>query len=127
MSILALLAASVMGLTELPPQKPVPGRCLVFIWVKSNPPLRLAMIDETAKTMRLRKGKQMFDISEIAPGQYGGHGYRTTMVLSFAPSPGITNGAIIESGSMRIEQVAPNGAPAGEIMTFPVGGMRACQ
>ena len=122
MSLLAILAASVMGLTELPPQKPVPGRCLSFLWVKTTPPLRLAMIDETAKTMRLRKGKQMFDISEIAPGQYGGHGYKVTVVLDFAPSPGITNGAIIDSGSLRIEQLA-----GGETMSFPVGGMRSCQ
>lgn len=118
-----MLAASVMGLTELPPQKPIPGRCLSFLWVKATPPLRLGMIDETAKTMRLRKGKQMFDIAEIAPGKYTGHGYMITVVLDFAPSPGITNGAIIDSGSMRIEQTTPGG----EVMSFPVGGMRACQ
>ena len=45
-----------------------------------------------------------------------------TVVLDFAPSPGITNGAIIDSGSMRIEQLA-----GGETMSFPVGGMRSCQ
>ncbi len=123
MSMLAMLAASVMGLTELPPQKPVPGRCLTFLWVKTTPPLRIAMIDETAKTMRLRKGKQMFDIAEISPGKYGGHGYMVTVVLDFAPSPGITNGAIIDTGSMRIEQTTPGG----EVMSFPVGGMRSCQ
>ena len=48
MSFIALAAATVLGLTELPPQKPVPGRCLSFLWVKTTPPLRLAMIDETA-------------------------------------------------------------------------------
>lgn len=123
MSVLALLAASVMGLTELPPQKPIPGRCLSFLWVKTTPPLRIGMIDETAKTLRMRKGKQMFDIAEIAPGQYGGHGYLVKVVLDFAPSPGITNGAIIDSGSMRIEQTTPGG----EVMSLPVGGMRTCQ
>ena len=123
MSFIALAAATVLGLTELPPQKPVPGRCLSFLWVKTTPPLRLAMIDETARTMRMRKGKQMFDIAEIAPGQYGGHGYRVTVVLNYAPSPGITNGAIIDNGSMRIEQLQPGG----EVMSFPVGGMRSCQ
>jgi hypothetical protein len=123
MSFIALAAATVLGLTELPPQKPVPGRCLSFLWVKTTPPLRLAMIDETARTMRMRKGKQMFDIAEIAPSQYGGHGYRVTVVLNYAPSPGITNGAIIDNGSMRIEQLQPGG----EVMSFPVGGMRSCQ
>lgn len=127
MSVLAMLAASVMGLTELPPQKPLPGRCLSFLWVKTSPPLRIAMIDETARTMRLRRGKQMLDIAEFAPGQYGGHGYRVTVVLDFAPSPGITNGAIIDSGSMRIEQLSADGTPGGEVMSFPVGGMRSCQ
>ena len=115
--------AFALGKTELPSQKPVPGRCLSFLWVKTTPPLRLAMIDETARTMRMRKGKQMFDIAEIAPSQYGGHGYRVTVVLNYAPSPGITNGAIIDNGSMRIEQLQPGG----EVMSFPVGGMRSCQ
>jgi hypothetical protein len=123
MSMLAMLAASVMGLTELPPQKQVPGRCLTFLWVKTTPPLRIAMIDETAKTMRMRRDKQMFDIAEVAPGQYAGHGYRVTVVLQFAPSPGITNGAVVDSGSMRIEQLAPGG----EVMSLPAGGMRSCQ
>lgn len=122
MSLLAILAVGVMGLTELPPQKAIAGRCLSFLWVKTTPPLRIGMIDETARTMRLRKDKQMFDIAEFAPGQYGGHGYKVTVVLDFAPSPGITNGAIIDSGSMRIEHLE-----SGQTMSLPVGGMRSCQ
>jgi hypothetical protein len=123
MMIALLAAAGIMGLTELPPQKAEPGRCRVFLWVKSNPPLRLAMIDETAKTMRLRRDKQMFDIAEFAPGQYGGHGYKVTVVLNFAASGAIQNGAIVDSGSMRIERTDGSG----ESVSFPAGGMRACQ
>ena len=121
--ILLAAAATLLGLTELPPQAPAPGRCRVFLWAKTETPFRIAMLDESSQTLRLRKGKQMFDIAEIAPGQYGGHGYRVTVVLNYAPSPGITNGAIIDNGSMRIEQLQPGG----EVMSFPVGGMRSCQ
>ena len=127
MSVLALLAASVMGLTELPPQKPIPGRCLSFLWVKTTPPLRIGMIDETAKTLRMRKGKQMFDIAQFAPGEFGGHGYRVAVRLDFSDSGQIQNGQLVSSGSMRIEQVDAKGAPAGESIAVPVGGMRSCQ
>ncbi len=120
MIALSMLAASVLGLTELPPQKQVPGRCLIFLWTKAEIPLRIAMIDETAKTMRMRKGKQMFDIASYAPDQYGGHGYQVTVHLEFDQGNSIQYGNLIRSGSMRIEQLG------GETMSIPVGGMRAC-
>ena len=118
--ILAILATSLLGLTELPPQKAEPGRCRVFLWTRTEQPLRIAMIDESTRTMRMRKGKQMFDIAEYAPGQYGGHGYTVLVNLDFADGNAIQNGQIIRSGSMRLEQ------QGGETMSVPVGGMRAC-
>lgn len=122
MIALALLAASVMGLTELPPQKAEPGRCRIFLWTRTEAPLRIAMIDETSKTMRMRKGKQMFDINEISPGQFGGHGYTVTVNLEFAEGNAIQGGNLIRSGSMRLEQLGEGG----QILSLPVGGMRAC-
>jgi hypothetical protein len=127
--MLALLAAtaSILGLTELPPQAAAPGRCRTFLWTRTETPMRIAMIDESAQTMRMRKGKQMFDIAAFAPGQFGGHGYRVTVTLAFAQGGQIQNGQIIESGAMRIEQLQADGtASGGETLVVPVGGMRGC-
>lgn len=123
---LALLSATLMGLTELPPQAAAPGRCRVFLWTRSEPPLRIAMIDETARTMRLARGKQLLDLAETPPGVYGGHGYRIAANLAFAQGGQIQNGQIIESGALRIEQLDASGAPAGDTLVVPVGGMRGC-
>ncbi|PZU45528.1 MAG: hypothetical protein DI568_13630 [Sphingomonas sp.] len=124
--ILLAAAATLMGLTELPPQAPAPGRCRVFLWAKTETPFRIAMLDESSQTLRLRKGKQMFDIAQFAPGEYGGHGYRVAVHLEFASGGQIQNGQLISSGSLRIEQVNAQGLPAGESISVPVGGMRGC-
>lgn len=122
MIALAVLATSLLGLTELPPQQAAPGRCRTFLWTRTEAPIRIAMIDETSQTMRMRKGKQMFDIAQFAPGQFGGHGYKVSVRLEFASGGQIQNGAIIESGSMRIEQTDGSS----ETIVVPVGGMRGC-
>lgn len=126
MILLAAVAGSLMGLTELPPQPEAPGRCRVFLWTRTEAPMRIAMIDESSQTMRLQKGtgrgKQMFDIAQYAPGQFGGHGYQLSVQLQFSSSGQIQNGAIIESGSMRIEQAGGGG----DSIVVPVGGMRGC-
>jgi hypothetical protein len=123
---LGLLAAALLGLTELPPQAAAPGRCRIFLWTRTAAPIRIAMIDETSQTMRMQKGtgrgKQMFDIAQFAPGEFGGHGYKVSVRLEFAPGNQIQNGAIIESGSMRIEETSGTG----ESIVVPVGGMRGC-
>jgi helix-turn-helix protein len=120
--MLAILATGLLGLTELPPQPPAPGRCRTFLWTRTEAPVRIAMIDESSQTMRLRKGKQMFDIAQFAPNQFGGHGYRVSVQLAFASGGQIQNGQIIESGSIRIEDASGSG----EAMVVPVGGMRGC-
>ena len=122
MMLFGMLAAGLLGLTELPPQAAAPGRCRTFLWTRTETPVRIGMIDETSQTMRMRKGKQMFDIAQFAPGEYGGHGYKVSVRLEFARGGQIQNGAIIESGSMRIEQTTPGG----EAIVLPVGGMRGC-
>jgi hypothetical protein len=76
--------------------------------------------------MRLRKAKQMFDIAEFAPGQYGGHGYRVAATLSFNEGGQIRNGQVIDSGALRIEQVTADGQATGDAIVVPVGGMRGC-
>lgn len=115
-----LAAAAVLGLGELPPQKIAPGQCLTFLWLKRTPPLRIAMIDDAAHRMRLQSGKRSFDIPEVAPGEYAGNGYRVIVNLDFGSRPGMTDGAVIDSGSMRIE-------PAdGVALSAAVGGMRSC-
>lgn len=110
-----------LGLTELPQQKLVPGRCVAFLWVRSETPVRLAMIDESAQTLRLARGKQMLDMPRVSPGIYAGHGMTVTLNLEFAERQGLTGGALIESGVMRFDVAGQ------ESISFPVGGMRACQ
>lgn len=123
-SMLVILAAatSLLGLTELPPQKADPGRCRTFLWLKQEPPLRIAMIDEANRSMRIQQGKQSLDLRENGPGIYEGNGYRIVVTLDFAAANQLTNGAIIDAGSVRIELTSPDA----EAMSFPVGGMRAC-
>jgi hypothetical protein len=124
--MMGILTVALLGLTELPPQPAAPGRCRTFLWTRTEAPIRIAMIDESSQTMRMQKGtgraKQMFDIAQFAPGEFGGHGYKVSVRLEFATGGQIQNGAIIESGSMRIEQT--NGS--GEAIVVPVGGMRGC-
>ena len=126
MMLLVAAATTILGLSELPPQAPAPGRCRTFLWTRTQQPVRIAMIDETSQTMRMQKGagrdKQMFDIAQFAPGQFGGHGYKVSVQLQFATGGQIQNGAIIESGSMRIEQTGGTG----DTIVLPVGGMRGC-
>ena len=121
--VLAAAGSTILGLSELPTQPSDPGRCRTFLWLKREPPLRIAMIDESARTMRLAQGKRSFDIAETAPGRYEGQGYRITVRLEFGERPGITDGAVIDDGSMRIEPLAPNAMA----MSIPVGGMRSCR
>jgi hypothetical protein len=123
---LALLSAALMGFTELPPQAAAPGRCRTFLWTRSETPMRIAMIDETARTMRLARGKQLLDIAEVEPGVYGGSGFRIAATLAFVEGGQIQNGQVIDSGALRIEQQDANGAPAGDALVVPVGGMRGC-
>jgi hypothetical protein len=126
MSAFVALAAGLLGLVELPPQQAAPGRCRIFLWTRTEAPIRIAMIDESSQTMRMQKGtgrgKQMFDIAQFAPGQFGGHGYKVSVQLEFVVNSQIQNGAIIDSGSMRIEQTGGTG----DSLVVPVGGIRGC-
>ncbi len=122
-STLAILATTaLLGLTELPPQPPAPGHCRTFLWLKQEPPFRIAMIDDSARTMRMQRDRQMFDMAESQPGRYEGHGYRVTVSLQFSTSDAVTDGAIVDSGSIRIEETRADA----EALSFPVGGLRAC-
>lgn len=121
MILLSILMPAALGLTELPPQKLLPGRCVAFLWTRSETPTRLAMIDENARTLRMARGKQILDLPRVNPGVYAGHGMTVTINLEFAERQGLTNGALVEAGVMRFE------VPGQESLSLPVGGMRACQ
>lgn len=119
-ALLLLTAAPILGLTELPAQKLPPGRCVTFLWTRTETPVRLAMVDEAAQTMRLNKGKQMMDIARVGPGRYAGHGYDITVTLEYSDRRGLANGSVVDAGAMRIEMQGQ------DAMVLPVGGMRAC-
>lgn len=122
MMLIAAAAATLLGLTELPAQTLPAGRCYTFLWTRTAAPVRIAMLDETAQTLRLNKGKQMMDIARIGPGTFGGHGYIITLNLDFADQPAFANGTLIDAGSMRVELRAPGQ----ESLAIPVGGIRSC-
>jgi len=119
--LLSILMPVALGLTELPPQKLAPGRCVAFLWTRSETPVRLAMIDESAQILRMARGRQTLDMARVSPGIYAGHGMTVTVNLQFAERQGLTNGALIDAGVMRFDVAGQDS------ISLPVGGMRACQ
>lgn len=121
--IFAALALSIatLGLSDLPQQKLEPGRCVSMLWSKAQPPMRIAMVDERAQTLLLRRNRKDVLLPATGPTSYAGDGLTVTIDLSFRPSQGITDGAVIDTGSMEIADAS------GEALILPVGGIRACR
>ena len=120
---LAALALSVasLGLSDLPQQKLEPGQCVTMLWSRGQPPMRIAMVDDKAQTLRLRRNRKDVLLAATGPTSYAGDGLTIALDLSFRKTEGITDGAVIDSGSMEITDAA------GEALILPVGGMRACR
>ncbi len=126
MILLPLLSLATLGITELPPQELQPGRCVTFLWTRTEVPKRIAMVDETNRTLRLARsgagrGKQLMDIAQSAPGVFAGNGYTVTVSLDFSDRQGLANGSLVDAGSLRVETPGQDGE------VVPVGGIRACQ
>ena len=121
MILLSILTPLALGLTQLPEQKLIPGRCVAFLWTRSETPVRIAMVDESAQFLRLARGRQILDIARVSPGIYAGHGMTVTLNLEFAERQGLTDGSLVESGVMRFDR------PGQDSIALPVGGMRACR
>ncbi len=120
LSILALSVAS-LGLQDLPQQKIAPGQCVIMLWSKAQPPLRIAMIDEQRQTLLLQRNRRAVTLAASGPSHYSGDGLSIGVDLVFRDGAAVSNGAIIDSGSIDIT------AADGETLVLPVGGIRACQ
>jgi hypothetical protein len=118
--ILALLSLATLGVSQLPPQKLVPGRCVVFLWTRSETPVRFAMLDESARSLRIVRGKQQIDLPQTAPETYAGAGLSVSVRLEISERAGLTSGALVDSGVVRFD------VPGKDSEAFPVGGIRAC-
>lgn len=122
---LLLLATAIalpgLPLEELPQQKLEPGRCVAFLWTRTTPPLRIAMIDETTATLRISMDRKQRELAQEQPGYYAAPDIRIRVDLDFAPGSTIPAGEIIRQGAIRIEQ------PGKDTLVMPVGGVRACQ
>lgn len=116
--IAALLLA--VTLSELPPQRVPPGRCVAVLWSRAEPPLRIAMLDESARTLRLQLDGRTVDLAEQQPGRYVAPGLAVTVRLDRAERPGLTQGSVIEGGTLRLE---PDGQDS---QVVPIGGLAAC-
>lgn len=120
----AAIQASQFPLEELPTQQAMPGRCVIFLWTRNDPPLRVAMIDESAGTLRLKMNGKQQDLTRpdvTRPTRYAMAGMAITLDLDLEQRAGMAGGAVIEQGSMRLEQADRDG------FVVPVGGIRACQ
>lgn len=121
--IAAILAASIasLGLEELPQQKLDAGRCVVILWSKAQPPIRIAMVDETGQSLRIRRNRKEEILPATGPATYQGNGLKFVLDLEMAERQGLSDGAMVEAGSVQIE------AAGGESLILPVGGIRACK
>lgn len=123
MMLLAVLSLAplALDLAELPQQTLEPGRCVTFLWTRTEPPRRVAMADETARTLRIVQGGKPVDLPATGEASYGGAALSITLDLDISQRGGVTDGAIIEQGAMRVE------AAGRDSVVVPVGGIRACR
>ena len=115
------LSVATLGLSDLPPQKLEAGQCVTMLWSKGQPPIRIAMVDEKAQALQLQRNRRTVSLPATGPASYAGEGLAVTLDLSFRQTDAISNGAVVETGSMEITDAS------GEALILPVGGMRACR
>ena len=121
MMLLAALILLPFDLGELPQQTLQPGRCVMVLWTRTEPPRRVAMADETARTLRIVQAGKPVDLAATGEASYAGGGLTITLDLDMSQRGGVTDGAIIEQGAMRVE------AAGRDSVVVPVGGIRACR
>lgn len=115
---LALIAAD---LHELPTQKLEKGSCATFLWTKTEPPRRIAMIDEKNGTLRIREKKKDRTLSQTGGRTYGDDTITIALDLDIEQNPALTDGALVQAGAMRIDR------PDGSSDILAVGGIRGCR
>lgn len=112
-----LLAVATLALGELPPQ-PMPegSGCAIFLWTRSEPPRRIAMVSELRATVRIQWAGQTLELARTGDGRFTGAGITVGLDLSLDSDPSGT----VATGILRITP------EAGEEHVIPVGGLRGC-
>mgnify|MGYP005836511603 CR=1 FL=1 len=121
MTALAILAAALLPLAELPPQPFPPGSgCAIFLWTRAEPPKRIAMLSERNERLKVMIGKSAVELARLGePGSYGAEGLRIRLDLRLDPGQPMGAGGVV-AGVMRIERANE------EELALAVGGLRAC-
>lgn len=107
-------------LAELPPQPMAPGQCLTFLWSRTEPPRRVAMIDERAGILRIMHDGKPLDLARTAPGAYAAGPLQARVDLQLQTHPDVTDARIVEQGTLRLE------APGEDMLLLSVGGLSGC-
>jgi hypothetical protein len=117
MTAFALLVAAGLALGELPPQAmPAGSGCAIFLWTRSEPPKRIAMVSEQRATVRISWQGQTVELARSGTGVFAGSGVTVALDITLDSDP---SGAVA-GGVMR---VTPDGQ---EEHVIPVGGLRGC-
>ncbi|WP_448585954.1 hypothetical protein [Thermaurantiacus sp.] len=119
--MIALVLASAVALAELPPQPFPPGMgCAIFLWTRTEPPKRIAMLAERPAVLRVMPGRAPVDLPRGAePGSYTNGKLKVTLDIAILPEAGF-GGSDVVGGAMRVETAD------GEEQILAVGGLRAC-
>lgn len=120
--MLAILAAAVFGLAELPPQTLPPGSgCAIFLWTRGEPPLRIAMLAEARQTLRLMLDGRETELPRLSePGAFGNDSVQALVDLALDPEPRLPAATMV-TGVLRLER------RGGDELAIAVGGLRACR
>lgn len=121
MMLLAMLAAGAFELGELPPQRMAAGQCLTFLWTRTQPPVRIAMIDEAARAVKVQRAGRVEEAPRIRPGTYQLGDITLRLDLDLESRQGLKDGNIVSSGTVTLEQAGADS------VVMPVAGIRGCR
>jgi hypothetical protein len=114
----AALAASAFNLGELPAQKLEPGRCVTFLWARTNPPRRVAMLSEAPQSLRVFHNRRVVDLPPAAEFLSFAS---TELIITLSLELTERGGGTVSEGALRLEE------PGRDVIVVPVAGIRACQ
>lgn len=120
--------ADEIPLGALPRQELAKGECGLFLWKVGPSPRLLLMAKADPPVARVVLGGRMLDLPRVegaGPGQpvtiYAAGAVRIALDLAVEERRGLTGGAVIPSGSLRLERTG------GETVVIPVSGLLACR
>lgn len=111
------LAASALNLGELPPQRLEPGRCVTFLWARTNPPRRVAMLTEAPRSLRVVHNRRVVD---LPPGAEFTSFASADLIITLTVELTERAGGSVAEGALRLEE------PGQDAIVVPVAGLRTC-